>query len=302
LMALDSFTEDGIPTLKPLPIRDSTSLTRPMRARFLSAGFLFTSGIFVEEVPYDPELYFFGEEISLSLRAFTSGYDLFHPVEAVVWHDYVRSYATRHWEDHASAASTAPGEVEIGKLLSWGELDCRSRDRVNSLLTGERTPLETRSSAAALDRFDLGTARTRADFENYAGISFQLRRAQDYTRRALEPPNPPEGADWPDHIYTWLIRLSVDVTSFPRSAFHGPGFWMVAIKDENHNEIYRRDLTSIEFESLTGRESRIILICEIQSGIVPAFWTVWPFSRTEGWGTILEGCLSDSDFAIIKDN
>jgi hypothetical protein len=75
---------------------------------------------------------------------------------------------------------------------------------------------------------------------------------------------------------------------------------MVAIKDENRNEIYRRDVTSLELEAFTGAESQIILICEIQSGIIPASWAVWPFTRGEGWGKILEGSLSDSDFAIIK--
>jgi hypothetical protein len=304
LMALETFTEDGIPTLKPLTIPNSIGLTRPMRARFLSAGFLFAPGKFVVEVPYDPQLYFFGEEISLSLRAFTSGYDLFHPMEAVVWHDYVRSYATRHWEDHAEALAglAAVGEMKAGQVHPWGELDRRSRDRVKGLLIGKNPQAETVSSAAgALESFGLGNERTRADFENYAGLSFHLRKAQDYTRRALEPPNPSADPDWPDHIYTWLVRVAIDAASLPRSAFHEPGFWMVAIKDENRNEIYRRDFTRIELNSLTGTESQVMLICEIQSGIIPVFWTVWPFSRAGGWGTILEGCLSNSDFAIIKD-
>lgn len=301
LMALETFTEDGIPTLKPLTIHDSLSRTEPMRARFLSAGFLFAPGSFVEEVPYDPELYFFGEEISLSLRAFTSGYDLFHPVEAVVWHDYVRSYATRHWDDHAPATLTASGELISGQVQAWRELDCRSRNRVKYLLTGQDLPAEAPSAAGgALERFGLATVRTRADFENYAGISFHLRKAQDYTRRALEPPNPIASTDWPDNIYTWLVRVVVERTLLPSAAFHRLGFWMVAIKDENRSEIYRRDVTSLELEAFTGAESQIILICEIQSGIIPASWAVWPFSRGEGWGNILEGGLSDSDFAIIK--
>lgn len=302
LMALETFTEDGIPTLKPLTIPDSHSRTRPIRARFLSAGFLFAPGNFVEEVPYDPELYFFGEEISLSLRAFTSGYDLFHPVEAVVWHDYVRSYATRHWDDHAPATPAAGCAVITGQVQGWRELDSLSRKRVKDLLTGQDPPAETPSGTfGALQRFGLGNVRRRADYENYAGLSFHLRKAQDYTRRALEPPNPAADPDWPGRIYTWLVRVVVERTLFPHAAFHDPGFWVVAIKDENRNEIYRRDFTRVELDAITGMESQIILICEIQSGIIPMFWTVWPFSRTEGWGTILEGRLSDSDFAVIKD-
>jgi len=40
-----------------------------MRARFISAHFSFSIGNFVSEIPYDPDLYFIGEEITLSIRA-----------------------------------------------------------------------------------------------------------------------------------------------------------------------------------------------------------------------------------------
>jgi len=49
---------------------------QPFRARFLAAGFLFAPGCFVQEVPYDPELYFMGEKSAMTVRAFTHGYDL----------------------------------------------------------------------------------------------------------------------------------------------------------------------------------------------------------------------------------
>ena len=91
-MAFQGFTPEGIPFMKPIGIPDWIFRSQPMRARFLAAGFLFAPGSFVEEVPYDPELYFIGEEITMTLRAFTSGYDLFHPCNRIVWHDYVRAY------------------------------------------------------------------------------------------------------------------------------------------------------------------------------------------------------------------
>ncbi len=37
----------------------------------------------------------------MTVRAFTHGYDLFHPCETIVWHDYVRKDAVKHWDDHA---------------------------------------------------------------------------------------------------------------------------------------------------------------------------------------------------------
>jgi hypothetical protein len=296
LMALETFTEEGIPTLKPLSIHNADACKSPMRARFLSAGFLFAPGTFVKEVPYDPDLYFFGEEISMTLRAYTSGYDLFHPIESIVWHDYVRTYATRHWDDHASTAQPTPAATHNPQPQAWSDLDRHSRDKVKRLLTGQLA--ETESP----EPFGLGTVRTRADFETYAGLSFHLRKSQDYTRRALEPPNPIEPVDWPDRIYTWLVRIVVDTAVLTPQSLQGPGFWVVAIQDENRQEIRRRVFTRVELDTLPILDSQITLVCEIQSGIIPAFWTVWPVNREAGWQNKIEGTLAEEDFAIIKDD
>ena len=98
-VVFQAFTPDGIPQLRPgeFPRQQERRL---LRARFLAAGFLFTRGRFVEEVPYDPDLYFMGEEAAMTVRAFTHGYAFFHPSETVVWHDYLRVDARKHWGDH----------------------------------------------------------------------------------------------------------------------------------------------------------------------------------------------------------
>src|SRR6185437_7520232 len=96
-VAFQAFTSDGIPQLRPQNFPRKP--TRPVRARFIAAGFLFTCGRFVEEVPYDPELYFMGEETAMTVRAFTHGYDFFHPAETILWHDYGRQHTRKHWED-----------------------------------------------------------------------------------------------------------------------------------------------------------------------------------------------------------
>ena len=48
------------------------------RGFLISAGFMFAESRLIEDVPYDPHLYFEGEETTLSLRLFTNGYDVFH--------------------------------------------------------------------------------------------------------------------------------------------------------------------------------------------------------------------------------
>jgi hypothetical protein len=149
---------------------------RPRRARFLSAHFLFAPGRFVDDVPFDPDLYFTGVESTLTVRAFTHGYDLFHPGVPIIAHEYTRDYRTKHWEDHRSAR---------GDGVGWHDCDARSRARISTLFTNP-----------FVGYYGLGDQRTFADYEAYAGISFAHRRIQDYTRLHLEPPNPPADPDW----------------------------------------------------------------------------------------------------------
>jgi hypothetical protein len=300
LIAIETFNDLGLPILKPVPIPDLASRNRPMAARFLAAGFLFAPGSFVEEVPYDPELYFFGEEISMTMRAFTAGYDLFHPIEDVVWHDYVRAYATRHWNDHERPTPEAVTKtLPPGKESDWSDLDRISRQKVHQLLCG--APSEITDTSNPADPFGLGTIRTRQQYEQYAGVSFQLRKLQDYTRLALEPPNPPADADWPSRIYTWMIRITVKVQMLAPVALENLTFLVVTIQDEERREIRRHDFQRKEM-AIDDTESEIVLVCEIQSGIIPAFWTMQPFSRTRGWGSKIHHALSESDYTILAED
>lgn len=74
--------------------------SRPPYSPFVAAGFLFTSGDVVYKVPFDPLLpwIFMGEEISMSSRLWTSGYDLFAPTINVLNHYYVRRHYPKYWE------------------------------------------------------------------------------------------------------------------------------------------------------------------------------------------------------------
>jgi hypothetical protein len=280
-MAFQGFTADGIPHMKPVAIPNWHSLHRPLRARFVSGGFLFASGSVVREVPYDPELYFLGEEAAMTLRAFTHGYDLFHPCETIVWHDYVRKDAVKHWDDHTGAKKTG---------VEWSARDLQSKNRIRKLLSGE-----------PLDAFGLGSARTLEEFEEYAGLSFRLRKAQDYTIRSEEPPNPKADANWAEEIYSWLVRIRFNTSELPADGPRDFSFWYIGVHDENGHEIYRRDLSSEELESLSLQQPEIELVCELQSGSIPATWTVWPVSRSRGWLRKMEGKLQDGDFTILLD-
>ena len=64
---------------------------QPTLVPFLAAGFNFASGKRVREVPYDAHSLFLfdGEETSLAVRAWTHGYDFYHPDRDVVSHLYI---------------------------------------------------------------------------------------------------------------------------------------------------------------------------------------------------------------------
>jgi hypothetical protein len=281
-MAFQGFTVEGIPHMKPVPIPNWQSRRTPLRARFLAAGFIFAPGSFVEEVRYDPDLYFLGEEATMTLRAFTSGYDLFHPNETFIWHDYVRADATRHWDDHIEAN-------DVGQ--KWHELDQVSKTKIKQLLAGEPVP-----------HYGLGSVRTLQEYEEYAGLSFLLRKAQDYTVRCEEPPNPEAPFDWAGKVYTWMVRITLDRASLPTEAFEDPVFWYVAVCDEEGVEICRRDIPKDQIiDTLAGNQPTVMLICEFQSGTIPAAWSVWPVNRALGWLHKMEGRLADGDYTIVLE-
>lgn len=120
-------------------------IERPGKSAFIGAGLIFTLGRFCLDVPYDPEMYFECEEISLAARAFTSGYDFYYPNENLVWHHYDHPHP-KHWEDRNT---TGRGKIEA--------------DRLRILLLGD---------SASLHPYGLGTVRSLADYERHAGICF----------------------------------------------------------------------------------------------------------------------------------
>lgn len=70
---------------------------------FVSANMLFAPRIFLEEVPFDPFLphLFTGEEILLSVRAFTHGYQVYTCSSNILFHFYTRKDDAKFWDDLA---------------------------------------------------------------------------------------------------------------------------------------------------------------------------------------------------------
>ena len=111
----------------------------PAEANFLSLHFIFGAGMFNRDVPADPDIYFFGDEVAMGLRAYTLGYDLFHPHVVVGWHCFDRASRRSHWADHAD----------------WRQRHERSLTKLRRLYLG-------REPEAA----QLGGTRTIGDYED----------------------------------------------------------------------------------------------------------------------------------------
>jgi hypothetical protein len=281
-MVFQQFTPDGIPQVRPGAFPPGRASKQPLRARFLAAGFLFAPGRFVEEVPYDPELYFMGEESAMTVRAFTHGYDLFHPAETIIWHEYIRADARKHWGDHSDAADVPS---------PWSKLDETSRHKVRRLLLGE-----------LVESFGLGQSRTLNEYEAYAGLSFRYRKAQGYTLRGGEPPNPDAPGDWPNKIYLWIAKIRFTRSEVPEGSLSDPMLWSLSILDREGYEVCHRDVGPEELAPLVGVAGELAIICEFPSDTIPVKWTLWPLTRSGQWLRKFGGQLSEEDFAILSDD
>ena len=261
---LDCFSEDGIPLFRPRVIPDWRKLGRPLRARFVSAHFLFAPGCIVTEVPYDPELYFHGEEITLAIRAFTHGYSLLHPQEHVLWHEYTRSYRVKHWDDHLRSQ---------GMAIEWHERDGASRGKVSQFLT-----------SPFIGPFWCGSQRSFAEYEAYAGLNFEGGVAQTEAWRGEEPAAFEALCLVTDREQEWRVQIVLALDALPESALANPKLWYVGFHDAAGAEIYREDLDTAELRQLVAVcHGRIVITRRFHSGRRPTSWTVWPVDSSGEW-------------------
>ena len=118
-----AFGGDGMLRFRARLLRDAPSTPTP--TPFWAAGFHFSAGAVVRAVPYDPHLpfLFFGEELSMAVRMWTRGYDLFAPDQHVVFHYWARSYRTTFWEVPGGAKLKAEAQARVWRLLQGRALD-----------------------------------------------------------------------------------------------------------------------------------------------------------------------------------
>jgi hypothetical protein len=123
------------------------------RTRILSGGFVFTFGRWNDEVRQDPEHLYHGEELALTLRSFTSGYDLWNPPTRVIWH---RAHPV---ENPKYVTDDPDGRQEWRHLVAMR--------RLRALLAGDPD--------GVLGPYTLGTERTLEEYRIFSGLDCATR-------------------------------------------------------------------------------------------------------------------------------
>lgn len=118
-----------------------------VRGVFVSGHYLFTAGEFAEEYRFDPNIYFGGEETSLSVRSYTMGYDVIHPGKSFVYHNYSRMNRPLHWLDHVAKEREQVSTLRLRQLL---EIEDNGID-LGAYGLGTRRPLDGWIAASGID-------------------------------------------------------------------------------------------------------------------------------------------------------
>lgn len=152
------FNEQGILALNSRSLPYDPRPPAPVPCAFVGAGCIFAPAQAFDEVPYDPYLYFQGEESTLSARLWTHGWDLYAPNDVLVYHDYTHDRGRpKHWRDNRD----------------WTDLNARSFERVRHLLA--REPARNPNALLEIERYGLSAHRSLEAFEAYAGVDFRAR-------------------------------------------------------------------------------------------------------------------------------
>ena len=270
-MNFDRFIPEGAVFFLPATIDNYKELDAPIPSRFYSAHFAFTTGKFVKEVPHDPLYYFHGEEISIAVRAYTHGYDLFHPHKLIAWHEYTRKGRTKHWDDNVEWATR--------------NRECHLRNRKLFGMDGLPQDID-------FGIYGFGDKRTLEDYERYAGLSFKLRAVQRYTLENNIAPNPPLYNEEFNNSFLKVFKHCIDLRldGFKEIDYD---FWVIAFEDENNTPIKRLDADKTEIAQFLNNKGEWGQIWRtFETDIQPHHWVVWPHSVSKGWIEKITGNLN----------
>jgi hypothetical protein len=271
-MAFDRFIPEGAVFFLPETIPGWRDMKEPVPARFYSAHYAFTLGQFTKEVQHNPEYYFHGEEISISARAYTCGYDLFHSHKVLIWHEYTRKGRTKQWDDDKK----------------WVD-----RNNKSHLLNRKLFGMDGLEQEGHDGPFGFGTERSLRDYEKYSGLLFEKRAVQQYTLDKNYPPNPynyETEEEWKKNFAS-VFKHCIDINygSVPEKDYE---FWVVAFHGPNDETLFRKDADKNEIQRVMNDPDGYGKVWrEFQTETKPTYWVVWPYSTSKGWCERITGNL-----------
>jgi hypothetical protein len=156
------------PKIKPYPTRQKLSLNKrkqwtaerfefedklkenPELSQTILGGFILSDASIINEVPYDPEISFFGEEVCFAMRAWTRGWDIYSPSKNIVYHFYSRGGYDKIWKDRNLRG------------ISWKEIEDISYKKQKRVLCGEESGV-----------FGAGDVRSIQEYEEFTATNFK---------------------------------------------------------------------------------------------------------------------------------
>jgi hypothetical protein len=249
------------------------TLNRPLRGVTISAANTFGPGSIITDVPYDPYLYFDGEEMTMALRYFTHGYNIYHPHKVVSYHYWTRESSPRHWSEHKD----------------WGTYENISKERIASLIGNGDTDL---------GEYGLGTVRTLKEYEQYAGIDFGKNLVHIFRVDAVEPPTDysEEGWDYVKYMKKIEINLQWNIDNLSKDT--DINYWYLRIYDQDDYALHSFHITKEEHQNIIKlKRKKIYVEFEYNSKISEVkYFTINQYNfKTNSW-------YGDKKFNINQTN
>jgi hypothetical protein len=189
-----------LPLLEDRPVgRESQQTGAALRSAFCRATFLFAPAQALRDVPQDPHICQTEQDISLSVRLWTWGWNIFAARECPTV------------PMPASCSSAGDVASELSAALSRKRL----RHMLGIASSDEREPLRD------LEKFGLGSNRSIAEFERFAGLHFASQvaepRARDGRVEPVESPSPAAAPNAGLHVVVSPVR-SLDLRKLRHSS------------------------------------------------------------------------------------
>ena len=259
------FYPHGTIFIRPGLLTGWQDMTEAPFSRFLSGHFCFARAEWAKEIKHDPDIYFSGEEINLTVRSYTHGYDMFHPYKLVVWHSTMREErdGILKWDDDSKRG------------VEWWKKQDYARAKIRQLFRTEDNKID-------LTGYDLGTIRTLADYEAYAGVNFKEMSVQKYTLDNGYPPTP-QDSPWSKSFYH---LVTVHKHELPENDYK---FILIAFDDENGVGVHSKSIEGKELDDFIIKKEPIHYEEHFQYfDRKPSKMVVWGYSESRGWAERIE--------------